>query len=156
MENHYASPHSYTDCVVSEGQAVRANEKSSRSREQPDGAHAEDIDYIAKVGQEKVKATFVERVVPNREEVEKLPSIPIMEILRVPSNNISTDKDVEDPTNKEYFIPKSNRLRRIPTSAKSLDIVVYILTDSCHQSCAMVYFHHQHLLRPDPIEEWPA
>jgi hypothetical protein len=52
VKDHQASPHSYTDCVVSEGQAVGANKKSSRPREQPDGTHTEDVDGVAEVCQE--------------------------------------------------------------------------------------------------------
>ena len=97
----------------------------------------------------------MEGVVANREEVEKLPSIPVMEVLRVPSNDISADEDVEDTANEEYFLPKSNRICLIPTSANLLNIVVYILTNSRYQSCGMVYFHHRYLLHPDPVEDWP-
>ena len=48
-----------------------------------------------------MKTAFTESVVANREEVEKLPSIPVMEVLRVPSNDISADEDVEDTANEE-------------------------------------------------------
>ena len=66
MEDHQASPHGNTNCIVSKGQAVGSNEKSSRPREQPDGTHAEDIDNVTEICQEKVEPAFVERIIPNR------------------------------------------------------------------------------------------
>jgi hypothetical protein len=100
VEDHHASPHGYTDRVVSEGQAVGANKKSSRPREQPDSTHAEDIDKVTKIGQEKVESALVECIISNRQKVNELRRVPVVEILRVPSNDDSTEEDIENTTNE--------------------------------------------------------
>jgi hypothetical protein len=100
VEDHQASPHGYTDCIVSKGQAVGSNKKSSRPREQPDSTHTEDIDNVTKICQEKVESALVVCIIPNRQKVKELRRVPIMEILRVPSNDISTEEDIENTTDE--------------------------------------------------------
>jgi hypothetical protein len=100
VEDHQASPHGYTDGIVSECQAVGANKKSSRPREQPDSTHTEDVDGVAEVCQEKLETALLKGIITNRHKVKELRRVPIMEILRVPSNDISTEEYIEDTTNK--------------------------------------------------------
>ena|SRR5450756_1490693 len=126
VEDHQASPHGYTDGIVSKGQAVGTDEKSRRPREQPDRTHTKYIHNVAKIGQEEVEFALVESIVANRQKVEELPGVPIMEILRPSANDISAEEYVEDTTNEEYFLPKSDRLCTVPILCNSVNIVEYI------------------------------
>lgn len=72
VENHRISPHSYSNGVVSKCEAVCTDEKTFRVGEEPDCAHAKEVDKIAKIRQEVVIASFVIRIITNRHEVEQL------------------------------------------------------------------------------------
>ena len=67
---------------------------------EPDGAHAEEVDEVAEVGEEVVIAALVVCVVPYGHEVDELCGVPVVKILWVSSNQVSADEDVQDSTDE--------------------------------------------------------
>lgn len=100
VENHRVPPHGYCDRVVSKCQAVCADEQSFRVWEEPDGAHAQEVDKVAEISQEIMVSSLAVGVIADRHEVEELQRVPPMKILRIATDQVSTDQNVQNSTDE--------------------------------------------------------
>jgi hypothetical protein len=94
MEHHRIPPHGYCDCVVAICQTIRADEQSFRLWKEPDCAHAQEVDEITQICKEVMVPSPIVRIVSNRHEVEELQRVPVVEVLRVATDQISTDQNI--------------------------------------------------------------
>ena len=69
VEDHRVSPHGNGNGVVSEGKTVCADEESLRIREEPDSAHAQEVDKITEISQEVMVTPSMVCVPTNGHEV---------------------------------------------------------------------------------------
>ena len=116
-------------------------------REEPDGAHAEEVDEVAEIGEEVVVAAPVVGVVPDWHEVEQLCCIPVVEILGVSSNQVAADEDVQDTTDEGDFLAQSDGLGIVPPFSESVNAVAHLLPVSvqllvCRWHPSSPFFHN--------------
>lgn len=96
VEDERVPPHSDGDRIVTKCEAVCADEEAFRPREDPYTEHAEKVDEVAEIREEIVQAAALVREEADRHEVEELESVPDMEPLRAPTDEVAADKDIED------------------------------------------------------------
>ena len=121
MKDHRISPHGDGDGIVSERQTERADKKSLRLGEEPDSAHAQEVDEITEISQEVMITPFLVCIPSNGHEVKELHGVPDMEILRISSDQVSTDEHIQDSTNEGYLFSSCDCLGIVPTPANSVD-----------------------------------
>ena len=66
-------------------------------------------------------SSFVIRVVSYGHEVGQLSSKPIIEVLRVGSDQVSADENVEYASDERNFLSKGDGFRIVPPRPKSID-----------------------------------
>lgn len=71
--------------------------------------------------------SFVVGVVSDRHEIEKLCGVPVMEELRISSDEISTDEDVENTANECNLLAGRDKLCIIPSSSQPVNILAHLL-----------------------------
>ena len=94
MKDEAVSPHGDRNGVVAICEAVGTDEEPFAFWEYPDRQHAESVDKVTEICEEVVVAPFLVCVCPDGHKVEELCRVPIMEPLRVSTDQIAADEDV--------------------------------------------------------------
>lgn len=130
MEDERVSPHDNCYSIVAVGQAVRGHEETLRVRKDPQAERQEKVDEITEVHEEVVKALSAIQKDANRHEVEKLCSVPNVEILRVPANEIATDENIEYTADEGYLFSQADCLGIAPVLPQLINALTYALSVS--------------------------
>ena len=153
MKHHRIPPHGNRDSVVAIRQAVGAYEEPLRPRRDPDGQQEQEIDKVAEVGQEIMVAALLICIIPDWHEIGKLDGKPQIEKIRMGSNQVSADEDVQHSGDERYLFSSGDRLGVVPSCAEVINRLPHALSVFCElllrwRQSTPPFLNHTVLCRP--------
>lgn len=94
-------------------------------RECPHGKHTEKVNEIAQISQEIVVSAFVIGVVSDGHEIEQLDRVPYVEVIRISTNQVSTNEDIQDSCDEGELLSQGDSFSISPTLAKVIHAVAH-------------------------------
>ena len=116
VEDKAVAPHDYRDGVIAEGESVGGEEEPLRIGKAPYRQDREEVDEVAKVGEEVVISSFLVFDQPYRHEKQELYREPIVEVLWDSTDQISRDEDVQHCRNECHLLLSTDGCNLAPSS----------------------------------------